>query len=155
MQGVRLFATELINSSLIGPSKNSFRSSAWFFVFFALFVVDSDPFVADSNKFPRSYSCYCCYSSSFNSCLLALFPSPDRAAEGTSAGLDVDPTAAGRAALARAAVAGAADFQTLAVLFVVDDAAAVAHERDDRLEEVRCLGRKRRKRLLRHRLSAR
>ena len=65
-----------------------------------------------------------------------LLPQPQRARERAAAGLDVDPAAAGRAALAEAAVAGAAGFQALAVLRLVHHGEAIAHEGDGGLEEI-------------------
>ena len=74
-------------------------------------------------------------------------PLAQRALERPATGLQADPTAAGRAALAGAAVAGAADFQPLAVLRVVHQRAAIADKGYGGLEEIRCLDRERRKRL--------
>jgi hypothetical protein len=59
-----------------------------------------------------------------------------------AADLDLDEAAAGGAAIAvPQAVTCAADFQTLAVLFVIHNAAAIAHEGDDGLEKIRGLRR--------------
>jgi len=75
-------------------------------------------------------------------------PPIDGASENAATGLDLDPAAAISATVAFEAIAGTADFQTLTVRNVVHDAATVAHEGNGRLEEIRCLGGERRKRLL-------
>ncbi len=78
-----------------------------------------------------------------------LLPPAYRAVEGSPAGLNTDPAAAGGTSFARAAVASTANPQPPPELCIINHSAPVAHESDGGLEEVRCLGRKWRKRLLR------
>ena len=76
---------------------------------------------------------------------VSLLPEAQGAGKCPAAGLEADPAAAGRATLAGAAIARAADVQPPTILGVIDERETIAHKGKRRLDEIRDLRGKRRK----------
>jgi hypothetical protein len=86
----------------------------------------------EAQRIVKSHACDSCCS-----WLLALStPAAYRAAEDAAAGFHVNPAAAGRTTVSLEPNASTADVQTLPVLHVVHDAAAIAYEGNCCLKQI-------------------